>query len=261
MLKPHAKTVKLLPILGLLAALPGCSPSDVCNHLLVDQWNKANLRDDFMTQELEFRRPTVDELKELRKTIRRCKIAGTHFNLGTDLLEGDDEIIISTILLAVELNDPVILEELVSDGHSADGLPNDYGTTTLAFATHRQAEDSFDWALKKGIDPNLADAGGVTPLMIAAGYAQDRLNSIERLIEAGAKMDAVDPTGWSALAVAIRSGRIDNAKQQVDSGAEFPAARHFLLELASTVPSEEAAVEIRSLVSEFEKTLQELPNE
>ena len=261
MLKPRAKTVNLLPALGLLVALSGCTPSDVCNHLLVDQWNKASLRDDFITQESEFRRPTEDEAKELRKTIRRCKIAGTHFNLGTDLLEGDDELIISTILLAVELNDPVVLEELVSEGHSADGLPNDYGTTTLAFATYRQAENSFDWAMKKSIDPNLADAGGGTPLMIAAGYAQDRLNSIERLLEAGAEIDAVDSTGWSALAVAIRSGRMDNAKLLVDSGAEFPAARHFLLESASTVPSEEAAVEIRSLVSEFERSLQEFPSE
>ena len=99
--------------------------------MLQHEWNKASNRHGVLSHDV--RRPTLDEKSELRTTIRICKAFGTHFDIGIDFLDKDAIAPMSMILLAVELDDVSLLDQLVSEGHPADGLPNYFGMSTLAF--------------------------------------------------------------------------------------------------------------------------------
>jgi hypothetical protein len=199
-------------------------------------------------------RPTVEEARELRTVLNRCKSITPEFDL-TGGLDGGVWGTATIALLAVELDDVEFLDELVAEGHAASGLPNSLGATTLYFAANRRADSALIWALEKGVNPNQADVDGNTPLMMAA---QHRANArmIEALIARGANVDAFAERGWTALAIAIRKENFANGALLVAAGADPELAKEFLIELTATSTNEEAQAEIADLIAAFELYLE-----
>lgn len=192
--------------------------------MLEVEWGRATVLRESYNNVL--RKPTPEEASELRATINTCK----HFTSEFDLTGGPggaDEVwgTATLINLAVELDDVLVLDELVSDGHSVSGLPNSLDISTLYIATYRQMRNAFQWSLKNGVDPNLADVDGTTPLMLATMSPQDQFASISILLEAGARIDSLDSAGRSALVFAIRSQQYENAHILVRAGADVALAR------------------------------------
>ncbi len=234
-----------LPIVG------GCVVEEYCDRVLEHEWGRAtSLR---VSLDGVLRRPTTEEARELRTVIGRCKSIRRQFNLTNDLM--DDEVwgTATVILLAVELDDVSLLDQLVSEGHSYTGLPNSLGVSTLYFSTYRLAENAFGWALENGIDPNLADTEGISPLMIAAMRPQDHLESIRQLIEAGADIDAVDASGRTALIYAVHSREYENATLLVEAGADLNLAMQSLLIDLKNARSETAEVRFQEYIDVFDE--------
>jgi len=223
---------------------------DNCDLALEREWRtNSGARESVL--DLVARQPSADEKKELRETIGRCKADHTHFQFDDGYSSGELTISISVMLLAAALDEAEILDQLVADGHSADGLPNYFGTSTLSFAVWRQAPNSIAWALDEGIDPNLADIDGITALMYSAQRPQDQVESMKALIGAGANVNSRDENGWTPLAVSIRSRNFDGAAILFEAGADADIATDFLMETAKTTPAESARTEIRELVARF----------
>lgn len=80
------------------------------------------------------------------------------------------------------------------------------GGTALGYAAMRPRGEILAMLLKAGADPN-GGKRGTPPLVNAAGYG--RTAHIERLLRAGAKVDAVDFRGISALIMAAHEGHRD----------------------------------------------------
>lgn len=78
-----------------------------------------------------------------------------------------------------------------------------------------------------GVDPNIPNNAGETPLMAAASFFGSLFSSsevIEVLVSAGAQIDAVDNQGSSALLKAIKSNRIPLAVKLIEKGANVNLA-------------------------------------
>jgi ankyrin repeat protein len=70
--------------------------------------------------------------------------------------------------------------------------------------------------LRAGIDANVADDGGVTPLMYLSGNS----DCMRQLIQAGAEVNAVDNDGATALMYAARTGNPEAVKLLLQAGAK-----------------------------------------
>ena len=62
-------------------------------------------------------------------------------------------------------------------------------------------------ALSRGADPNVANARGITPLLVACGGVGP-VGMLEALLGAGAGCDSADPEGWTPLTYAASSGQL-----------------------------------------------------
>jgi ankyrin repeat protein len=71
--------------------------------------------------------------------------------------------------------------------------------------------------LNKGVDPNLHEDYGWTPLQWAAQEGNDR--AVKSLIKAGAIVDALDNQGFSALMLAIGEGHDSTVRLLIANGA------------------------------------------
>ena len=234
-----------------LMAGSGCVVEEYCDRTLPIEWGFATLSRENDTHVQ--RRPSAVEARKLRRTIGICKSLRTEFEL-TDILS-DNEVwgTASVITLAVELNDVSLLNQLVSEGHSIDGLPNSLGISPIYFATARQTMEAFFWLLEKGADPNLVDESSISPLMVAATRPQDRMPSIQALIEAGAIVDARDEEGRTALVWAVYTDRIANAQLLVDAGANTAAAREYLANELATVKIETYGEKLKDALVRFDE--------
>jgi hypothetical protein len=202
----------------ILSQLGACVTKASCSRMLEHQWVLGALRGD----DLDVRRQmTVEEERDLRRVIRRCESVRTEFDLTGGLMEQGAWATVTVIDLAVDLNDPKLLEQLVAEGHPIDGLPNSLDMSTLHLATYLQRDKAFLWLLEKGVDPNPREIDGVTPLMMAAMRPQVEMASIRALLEAGADVNAVDVYGRNALIYAIRSQRFDNASLLASAGTDL----------------------------------------
>ncbi len=241
-------------LLAAVLLIDGRTPKKYCDMYLEGEWGRASVLR--VSDDRVPRRPTAEEADQLRTAIKVCRPFTSRFDLIAELTGGGVIGSISLITLAVELDDPELLESLVSDGHPIDGLPNFADLTTLQFATYRQAWRSFSWLLENGVDPNAKDIDGNTALLYAAPQPQDEFDAIRVLIDAGVDVNVVGPKGWTPLAIAVRSGRFDNAAVLVEAGADVGSAKQFLLELAEDTSSA-AAIEIRERASSFEDQIKD----
>ncbi len=250
--------VVLASVIVLLA--DGRVPKKACDYVLEVEWGRATVlreSDDHVQ-----RKPTAEEASDLRTTIRICKHFTDEFDLTGNML-GEDEVwgTATLINLAVELDDVSLLDQLVSEGHSVNGLPNSLDISTLYVATYRQMGNAFYWSLENGVDPNLADVDGVTPLMLAAMSPQDQLASISLLLDAGAHIDKLDSDGMSALVYAIRRQQYDNARLLAQSGADISLARQGMVRELENANSEIGVNSFQAAIDFLDQNLAGTPTD
>jgi hypothetical protein len=94
------------------------------------------------------------------------------------------------------------------------------GWTPLMIAAAERHLDTVAVLLEAGADPNLRNGYGRTALMFASSYGQVAI--AERLIDAGADVDAVpsDQSGWTALIAASAHGMTSTVELLLRRGAD-----------------------------------------
>ena len=106
--------------------------------------------------------------------------------------------------------------------HGADVNWQDPTTgQNLAFLFAKQqliASSVLDVLLKAGLNLNVVDCSGQTPLFHAAANTRSQILTI--MMKAGADVNAVNKIGWSALMNSARMGRIENVRALLDAGAD-----------------------------------------
>lgn len=99
------------------------------------------------------------------------------------------------------------------------------------------AEEELEAALKTGIDSNIEDEYGQTPLMYAAGQNSEEV--VQLLIDKGAEVNQKTDAGWTPLMYAARDNTLEVFERLIDNGADISATNDdgdTMLELASTAP-------------------------
>lgn len=116
--------------------------------------------------------------------------------------------------MAVQAGNIVRVRQLLEAGVDPD-IADELGDTPLHHAVRGETGLS-QLLLDAGANPNARNAGGIAPLLLAAGSGRSDL--IERLRQAGARIDIKDYQGSSAGDWALRGGHPDLAdrlKQQI----------------------------------------------
>lgn len=98
---------------------------------------------------------------------------------------------------------------------------NKNGHTALMLAAREGQDDSVDWLLEHGAKVNERAANGWTPLMLAAYNGQNF--AVTSLLRGNADVKVKDSDGWDALMLAISEGRGGVAEKLIESGAVIPA--------------------------------------
>lgn len=75
-----------------------------------------------------------------------------------------------------------------------------------------------------GVEVDIKDEDGETPLFVAA---QNSIDSLKVLIEAGANVNPVAKDGWTPLMLAARDGDYDHAELLLEAGANVHLGRDF----------------------------------
>jgi ankyrin repeat protein len=140
------------------------------------------------------------------------------------------------------------IERAVRAGADVNALGEPFGETALNRACYWQAQtEVVEALLKAGADVNRKSLGGRTPLMTAAGiedhnWSEAHPRLVERLIEAGARLEEEDDEGMTALCLAEAEGHEQAAdllrgagalersrafsKREVDIGSVRSAIQH-----------------------------------
>jgi ankyrin repeat protein len=130
------------------------------------------------------------------------------------------------------------------------GYQGDVGGTALDFAAMGESEIVEAW-LARGLDVNLADGVGNTPLMAAA--AGGHVEIVRRLLAAGADMNARTVDGITAYSVALHGKHQDVAALLREAGARFDENDPLMAEVASFESTADHA--------EFEEVARQLAEE
>lgn len=233
----------------ILSQLGACVTKASCNRMLEHQWVLGALHAD----DSDVRRQmTNEEERDLRRVIRRCESVRTEFDLTGGLMEQGAWGTVTVIDLAVDLNDSKLLGQLLAKGHPIDGLPNSLEMSTLHLATYLQKKKAFLWLLDKGVDPNLREMDGATPLMMAAMRPQLEMGSIRALLEAGADVNAVDVDWRNALIYAIRSQHFENASLLASAGTDLKTTRDALMAELAVANNDTAKAHLQEAIDYFD---------
>jgi uncharacterized protein len=156
-------------------------------------------------------------------------VEGNHRNVVEVLLEGGalmqaggDGV---TPLIAAAFNGSGRMVDLLLE-HSGDPLETDKtGKGPIVYAAARGFDSIVARLLDVGVDPNRAYAHDLTALMWAAGHANDvpgadGLSTVKLLVERGARLDAVDDRGRTALMTAAERGHPLIVAWLVQEGAD-----------------------------------------
>jgi ankyrin repeat protein len=163
----------------------------------------------------------------------------------------------TALFLAIESNRTRVVETLLDAGAKPD-LPGRAGVSPISAAAYQGSLSTVELLLERGADPLQADTTGKTPivyaaargfseiverlletgidvnahygndltlLMWAAGHAddvpeQDGVDLVRSLIEKGARIDAADNRGRTALMIAAEQGHGAIASALIEAGAD-----------------------------------------
>ncbi len=117
-----------------------------------------------------------------------------------------------------------MIEVLLAGGADPDAVDTT-GKSPAIYAAARGYVDIIDRLFAAGVDPKRRYGNNLTLLMWAAGHSndtprQDGLAAVDRILAAGAEVDAVDNRGWTALMVAAERGHILVAERLLARGAD-----------------------------------------
>jgi len=99
------------------------------------------------------------------------------------------------LLAAIHDRDEVVALRFIGEGAELDAKP--CGATALGEAIVLDEMQVIEELLRKRADPNVGDSRNTPPLMDAAFYCREKV--VPLLLTRGAKIDAVDFDGYSAL--------------------------------------------------------------
>jgi ankyrin repeat protein len=117
--------------------------------------------------------------------------------LGMNASEGE------TFLKAVKEGDANKAIELANQPGSRVASYRGYdGDTALHIVTRKRELNWVGFLLGRGADPNIGDTNGDTPLILAAGIGFEEAGAY--MLAKGAKVDAINRRGETALAVAVQ---------------------------------------------------------
>jgi ankyrin repeat protein len=117
--------------------------------------------------------------------------------LGMNASEGE------TFLKAVKEGDANKAIELANQPGSRVASYRGYdGDTALHVVTRKRELNWVGFLLGRGADPNIGDANGDTPLILAAGIGFEEAGAY--MLAKGAKVDAINRRGETALAIAVQ---------------------------------------------------------
>jgi ankyrin repeat protein len=91
------------------------------------------------------------------------------------------------------------------------------GVTPLTAAMRKRATPFVSYLLQNGADPDLAERGGDTALMIAA--RSGNVEGVTTMLAGGAKVDAANRQGETALIIAVQNHQAQAAKRLLEAGA------------------------------------------
>ena len=119
-------------------------------------------------------------------------------------------------------NDAIVADLLAH--HANPNTPDNTQKTAILYAAAKGFTPVVETLLKAGVDPNVAYGNELTALMWAAGYADgagiDDAQSVAKLlIEHGARLDAVDNRGRTALMIAAETGHVEMVDLLLKRGA------------------------------------------
>lgn len=123
---------------------------------------------------------------------------------------------------AQERDSTAINAILSARGANPNGVQVD-GTTALHWASHFNDRALVERLIKAGADVNAANRYGVTPLMLASEHGQGS-GVVEKLLAAGARPDTATQEGETALLLASRAGDTASVRLLLAKGAAVYAA-------------------------------------
>jgi thioredoxin-related protein len=160
--------------------------------------------------------PAIAELSSHAPSVESDNGASTSTLAGrSDPVQQDGESELA-LLAAVEAQRQPAVLRLLTAGADPDRA-NRFGESSLHIAASGDVA-IVQSLLDAGANPNARDAGGVTPLMLAAGAGRDE--TVTLLRGAGARLDMKDYQGSSVRDWALRGGHGELAKRLDASAAE-----------------------------------------
>lgn len=120
---------------------------------------------------------------------------------------------------ASESGSTAVVRDLLAKG-AKPNWHNAGGWTPLMIAAAERELDTVIVLLAVGADPNARNKLGRTALMFASGYGQDAI--VERLLAVGANVNLVpdDHSGWTALIAAASAGHAGTVEVLLRAGAD-----------------------------------------
>ena len=119
---------------------------------------------------------------------------------------------------AAQFGDPRIVSWFLTRGAAVD-LEDGLHYTALLTAARYGKTEAVRVLLDYGADPNLENGLAQIPLLVACGPESD-LATVKLLVERGARVDATNAKGWTALAYAAKYGRMDTARFLLERGVD-----------------------------------------
>lgn len=121
-----------------------------------------------------------------------------------------------------------LVKALLEHGAEPDAVDAS-GKSPAIYAAARGYFEVVDQLIEAGVDPARRYGNDLTLLMWAAGHSNDTprkdgAETVRRLLDRGAPIDAVDNRGWSALMIAAERGHREIAALLLERGAD-PALR------------------------------------
>jgi ankyrin repeat protein len=119
------------------------------------------------------------------------------------------------LMIAAKNGDLKIVSALISAGAQVN-LQNNEGMSALMFAVLNNQEAIIHTLIQARANLNLKTFDNITALMLAI-FNNTNPSLIRSLINAGAKVNVCDKTGWTCLMEAAKSGNLEIVKILVES--------------------------------------------